>query len=89
MAVIIFFSLDSAVISGCAGDCMTCHPTLEKSKDHQSLKNCILCHSPAKPKLTLFSSNDGCGDRCFMCHSQWPKDGAHADLNNCLKCHDK
>ncbi|MBQ3032865.1 MAG: hypothetical protein IJD28_00670 [Deferribacterales bacterium] len=68
---------------------MTCHPKLEKSKEHQSLKVCITCHDPAKPKLKLFTSNDGCGDRCFMCHSKWPQDGAHASLNTCLECHDK
>lgn len=87
--VISVVSISTDAISGCAGDCMTCHPTLENSPEHQSLKTCKNCHNDSKPKLKISSMNDGCGDRCFMCHNQWPKDGAHASLDNCLECHEK
>lgn len=85
-----FFSImNSDAVSGCAGDCMTCHPVLKDSKDHKSLTTCINCHKPASSKMLSFSNNSGCGDRCFQCHNEWPKDAHHASLNTCLNCHEK
>ena len=89
VGVSVFLSFETDAFSGCAGDCMTCHPKLEKDEDHISLKTCITCHDPAKPKLKIFSGSAGCGDRCFVCHSEWPQNGAHAALDTCLKCHEK
>jgi len=79
-------------ISGCEGDCMTCHPELESSPEHQSLKTCITCHNSEKKSLKIFSSvqvDSGCGTRCFVCHSEWPLDSYHKPLDTCLQCHEK
>ena len=90
---LILLSPTQDAVSGCAGDCMTCHTNLKGSKEHKSLETCIKCHkaSNSKDNLNLFSSttNSGCGDRCFTCHNEWPKDGYHASLNTCLTCHEK
>lgn len=75
-------------VSGCAGDCMTCHPKLAGDINHLSLTTCIKCHKPAAQK-SFSLSKGGCGDRCFQCHAEWPKDGNHASLNTCLNCHEK
>lgn len=75
-------------VSGCAGDCMTCHPKLIGDINHLSLTTCIKCHKPVTDK-TFSLSQGGCGDRCFQCHEEWPKDGNHASLNTCLNCHEK
>ena len=88
-SLIIFFSgYYQEAVSGCAGDCMTCHPKLIGDITHLSLTTCVKCHEPAKQdKFSL--SKGGCGDRCFQCHEEWPKDGNHASLNTCLDCHNK
>ncbi len=75
-------------VSGCAGDCMTCHPKLIGDINHLSLTTCIKCHKPVADKAFSLSQG-GCGDRCFQCHAEWPKDGNHASLNTCLNCHEK
>ena len=75
-------------VSGCAGDCMTCHPKLIGDMRHLSLTTCIKCHKPSEQKSFSLSLG-GCGDRCFQCHAEWPKDGNHASLNTCLNCHEK
>lgn len=75
-------------VSGCAGDCMTCHPKLIGDINHLSLTTCIKCHKPVAEKAFSLSQG-GCGDRCFQCHAEWPKDGNHASLNTCLNCHEK
>ncbi len=86
--LIVFFSgYYYNAVSGCAGDCMTCHPKLIGDIRHLSLSTCIKCHKPADTKTLL--SSGGCGDRCFQCHNEWPKDGNHASLNTCLDCHKK
>ncbi len=88
-ALIIFISgFYQEALSGCAGDCMTCHPKLIGDITHLSLTTCIKCHEPANQK-TFSLSQGGCGDRCFQCHEEWPKDGNHASLNTCLNCHEK
>ena len=80
--------LSEAVIAGCAGDCMTCHPKLIGDITHMPLKTCIQCHEPVQNKA-LEQAKGGCGDRCFQCHASWPRDGYHAPLDNCLDCHEK
>lgn len=76
--------------SGCAGDCMTCHPKLVGDEQHKTLTTCIQCHDPTKPKVNLFSNHpEGCGGNCFECHDEWPKDGHHAELYGCQDCHKK
>ncbi len=75
-------------VSGCAGDCMTCHPKLIGDINHLSLTTCIKCHKPVADKAFSLSQG-GCGDICFQCHAEWPKDGNHASLNTCLNCHEK
>lgn len=88
-ALIIFISgYYQNALSGCAGDCMTCHPKLVGDINHLSLTTCIKCHKPVAQK-SFSLSNGGCGDRCFQCHAEWPKDGNHASLNTCLNCHEK
>lgn len=47
-------------VSGCAGDCMTCHPKLIGDMRHLSLTTCIKCHKPSEQKS--FSLSLG-GDR--------------------------
>lgn len=89
MVVFSVLSLSTNAISGCEGDCMTCHPSLEDSPEHQSLKTCKTCHNSSKPQIKISSNVNGCGERCFMCHGEWPKDGAHASLDTCLECHEK
>lgn len=37
-------------VSGCAGDCMTCHPKLIGDMRHLSLTTCIKCHKPSEQK---------------------------------------
>ena len=80
----------SIAYAGCAGDCMTCHPVLENSKDHLALKTCIQCHTPSsQQKLFEFGGGSAqeCGNDCFQCHNNWPQDGNHAPLNSCQDCH--
>ena len=91
---LIFFNLSTTTaISGCEGDCMTCHVDLSDNSDHQSLKTCVHCHSESNKKsLDLFtgaSVEGGCGARCFTCHVDWPQDSAHISLDTCLNCHEK
>lgn len=89
-ALILFLSINvKNAFSGCAGDCMTCHPKLIGDITHISLTTCIKCHKPVAEKKAFSVSKGGCGDRCFQCHAQWPKDGNHASLNKCLNCHEK
>ena len=44
-------------VSGCAGDCMTCHPKLIGDINHLSLTTCIKCHKPVAEKA--FSLSQG------------------------------
>lgn len=88
VSVGIFVSLETEAVSGCAGDCMMCHPQLENSEEHSALKTCIQCHNTAKPdRIKLFSEANGCGARCFECHSQFPQNAPHAALSTCINCH--
>lgn len=48
-------------VSGCAGDCMTCHPKLIGDMRHLSLTTCIKCHKPSEQKSFSLSLG-GCGD---------------------------
>jgi len=82
----------SIAYAGCAGDCMTCHPSLKGDKDHLALVTCIQCHTPsAEQKLFEFGggSAEECGNDCFQCHNNWPQNGNHAPLDTCQDCHKK
>ena len=72
----------------CSGNCMACHPILEKSikeKHHQILTTCISCHTKTPNTMTQ------CGGDCFSCHSQNKlidsKRIEHQNLSSCKSCH--
>lgn len=72
----------------CSGNCMQCHPVLEKSikkQHHQILTSCIKCHT--KPAAGMSE----CAGDCFACHSQnklIKSDRVeHQNLSTCKECH--
>lgn len=72
----------------CSGNCMQCHPSLEKSiqkPHHQILNSCIKCHTSAPQGMSE------CGGDCFACHSQnkliKSDRKEHQNLASCKKCH--
>jgi hypothetical protein len=86
-AVNLVFSAES----GCAGNCMSCHPKLLKDETHQILDTCKDCHSQKSDQLNIMvpTHMEGCGGNCFECHDTWPQDGNHAPLFECKNCHKK
>ncbi|MCP4970800.1 MAG: hypothetical protein GY932_09440 [Arcobacter sp.] len=88
MRYIFLFFLFNILIYACSGDCLQCHPTLEKSIEknyHVILKKCVNCHT------TLPEGMTECGGDCFNCHSQnklsKTKLQEHQELSSCKNCH--
>ena len=75
----------------CTGDCMTCHPTLEKNiltdKRHSPMLTCIKCHKPDSDSMAE------CGKDCYSCHdvNKIEKTGIkeHMVIRECRDCHMK
>lgn len=75
----------------CSGDCMSCHPKLEKTIQfdlkHKPMLTCVKCHSPDSNKMAE------CGSDCFSCHSQAKLDKnnikEHIIIRECRDCHMK
>lgn len=72
----------------CSGDCMQCHPVLQKSiekEHHKILKTCINCHTKVPEGMV------SCGGDCFSCHSQnkliKSARAEHQNLASCKECH--
>jgi len=93
LAGIALFSL-GYFVRACEGDCMACHPALEKMKgaaaaDHAVLGQCRTCH--AKPMRESNTSAAGCGQDCWQCHDirqvRFIDVPAHRDLERCIECH--
>lgn len=85
----IFLVLFLSIFSyACSGNCMACHPVLEKSikeKHHAILTTCIACHTKIPEGMTE------CGGDCFACHSQNTLTKSnkieHQNLAGCKECH--
>lgn len=72
----------------CTGDCLQCHPVLEKSIEkphHKILKKCVDCHTKVPEGMSE------CGGDCFACHSQnkliKTELEEHKQLASCKECH--
>ncbi|MDA3945700.1 MAG: hypothetical protein PF439_03355 [Helicobacteraceae bacterium] len=77
-------------LMACTGDCLTCHPSLEKNiltdLRHKPMLSCINCHS-AVP-----SSMAECGSDCFACHPMEKINNGvleHEVIQECKDCHVK
>ena len=84
----LIFLIFSIYAYACSGNCMACHPILEKSikeKNHAILTTCISCHTKTPSTMTQ------CGGDCFSCHSQNKLIDSnrieHQNLSNCKSCH--
>lgn len=86
---VVFLALSMPVHSGCAGDCFSCHPSIEGNKDHEILKYCFDCHNDTVNELSVLPgmNTNGCGENCFECHTVWPQDVYHDKLAGCNGCH--
>ena len=80
----------SISLFACTGDCLTCHPALEKEIQtdlrHKPMLTCINCHS-ADP-----SAMADCGSDCFACHPMEKIDNGvkeHQVIPGCKACHTK
>ena len=88
MKYILILFLLSIKLFGCSGNCVQCHPVLEKSIEkshHQLLKTCINCHTKIPEGMS------SCGGDCFACHSQnkliKSNRVEHQGLGKCKECH--
>ena len=89
MKKILFLLISLSIYSfACSGNCMQCHPSLEKSiqePHHKILNSCIKCHT------TVPQGMSECGGDCFACHSQnkliKSDRKEHQNLASCKKCH--
>jgi hypothetical protein len=77
-----------STLFACSGNCLLCHPILEKSiekKHHKVLKTCINCHTKLPEGMTQ------CGGDCFDCHSQkklaQSEQFEHQQIKTCKQCH--
>lgn len=88
--IIFVLSVLSLSLFACTGDCLTCHPALEKNiltdSRHSPMLTCINCHS-ANP-----SAMADCGSDCFGCHSMEKINNGvkeHEVIQGCKDCHVK
>ena len=87
--VLILFSTLTYLFA-CSGDCLSCHPKLEKNiqqdERHKPMLGCISCHKDN----TRMSE---CGDDCFSCHDikKIETSGVeeHTVIRTCRDCHMK
>lgn len=86
--LLLLLSIFTFMAFACSGDCMQCHPILEKSIEkphHKLLKTCINCHTKVPEAMT------SCGGDCFSCHSQNKLINSnkieHQGLESCKECH--
>ena len=78
-------------LSACTGDCMSCHPALEKTiltdKRHSPMLTCIYCHKENSESMAE------CGPDCFVCHTKEkidrPNVREHDAIEDCRICHMK
>ena len=87
VSIFIFLTVS---LFACTGDCLTCHPVLEKNiltdTRHKPMLTCINCHS-AVP-----SSMAECGNDCFACHPMEKINNGvkeHEVIQGCKDCHVK
>ncbi len=91
MKYLIAFFLFSTALFACTGDCLTCHPALEKTihtdERHKPMLSCIECHSSNPNAMAE------CGSDCFACHTiekiERPGIKEHAVIRECRDCHMK
>lgn len=91
MKTLLFLLLFLFPLWGCTGDCMSCHPALQKTIDtdlrHKPMLTCVKCHNPDPSKM------GDCGSDCFACHSQAKIEGVnvkeHMVIRECRECHMK
>ncbi len=88
--IVATFIFLTATLFACTGDCLTCHPALEKNiqKDlrHKPMLTCINCHS-ADPNAMA-----DCGSDCFACHPMNKINNGikeHEVIQGCKDCHMK
>lgn len=89
MKYLVLIALFFNFLFACSGDCMSCHPSLEKSitqPHHNMLTSCIKCHTKLPEAMT------SCGGDCFTCHSQNKLIDSksvpeHSQLGTCKQCH--
>ena len=89
-ALIILSILFSSLVA-CTGDCMSCHPALEKNiltdKRHSPMLTCIYCHTAESESMAE------CGPDCFVCHTKdkidQPDVREHDAIEACRVCHMK
>ena len=83
----------SLAANACEGDCMVCHPGLEKMKgkeasEHRVLRSCKNCH---KKPMKESNATAECGRDCWECHDirrvQSLGVKAHEGLGRCIECH--
>ena len=87
--VTLFLFTLSSFLFACSGDCLTCHPALEKTIHtdirHKPMLECILCHKDNA------GSDNACGADCFACHTPAKIMGIgvkeHDVINDCIECH--
>ncbi len=88
MKFLLLFIIIFTYLFSCSGDCISCHPILEKSikkSFHRNLNSCKDCHND------LSASMSQCGGDCFSCHSQnkliKSNVSQHQELALCKQCH--
>lgn len=88
--MIAVFIVATASLFACTGDCLTCHPALEKNIQsdlrHKPMLTCINCHS-ADPNAMA-----DCGSDCFACHPMSKINNGvkeHRVIQGCKDCHMK
>lgn len=89
--LLILLLLFSASLFACTGDCMSCHPSLEKNiltdKRHSPMLTCIYCHKENSESMAE------CGPDCFVCHTKEkidkPDVREHDAIEDCRICHMK
>ncbi len=73
---------------GCSGDCLSCHPALQKNimsdERHKPMLTCIACHKNEEGGISE------CGKDCFACHQVEKIDKSvkeHRVIDSCRNCH--
>lgn len=88
--VLLLCSFLAYSLLACTGDCLSCHPSLQKNIQtdlrHKPMLTCINCHG-VNP-----SAMAECGNDCFACHSMAKINNGvkeHEVIQGCKDCHTK
>lgn len=88
MKKVLLFLAALSIASACSGDCMSCHPALQKDIEqdahHRIMLECARCHAENN------NPDAPCGGNCFACHapSSIPQNVVqHQGLGECRSCH--